>query len=207
MGNLTGAALWLSVILLIACLAITVWVWMETMRKKYRSAAVNAALCEFLTKTGVSREILLPVVNGEVVAPVDSAKKKGKQMKYVLSKDSVYNARYPSQGILAKLGTIVPKAIWIEGNAEPITNRTNIPIISSELLLARDDEKFSGLAVEASSQLRDIEDKLSSFVDPVKLFIVLGCAIAVSGAAVYLTYLLRQDFAILQEAVKAGLGI
>ncbi|KKN41650.1 hypothetical protein LCGC14_0721250 [marine sediment metagenome] len=197
---------WISIIALILFMGLACVIWMEWERYQIRKAVVGKVLCEFITEIGTSYEELHPIIGNFVVVPKkDSEGKviKGETVKYFIGKEATNNVKYPSQGPLTFLAAVVKKAIFYEGHTEPAVKRGNKQIGTPALIANTMDEGFTALALAASKQIQELEDKLTQVINPMVLYVLIGISVAASGVAVYFVYQMYSSL----EVIKAGIGV
>lgn len=154
-----------------------------------------------------NRRYVLGKVEGNVVV-VEQNEKKGIPGKiYPINDVVTYEAPYPPEFPVPFLRTNIREMAVYAWNWEPITNPTNDPLMSPELLYNFEHEKFSHLFLATSQMMADYEEKLqkalSRSISPMVIYALMGTSIVISGYLVYQFMPLYEQLQGLIEEIKA----
>lgn len=192
--------IWLSMSVIILVGIVGVFVFAESLRRKYHKIAENKILCEIWTKGGTVYEKPFPRNGSEVIVPKSVGEGTNR---YIIDEHATYDAKYPAS-MPSFMQATIRKASYMEGNPDPIVKRIDKPIATTELLGNLKDERFTEFAVAVSQDMERLEKELlkarTSAKIPTLLWTIIAVTLLLSGAGAYMAYQALQ-------AVETGLGI
>jgi len=188
----------MSIIILVGIVG--VFIFAETLRRKYHKTAETKILCEIWTKGGTVYEKPFPRNGTEIIVPKSVGTGTNR---YIIDEKATYDAKYPAN-MPSFMQATIRKASYMEGNPEPIVKRVNEPIATAKLLGNLKDERFTEFAVAVSQDMDRLEKELfkarTAAKVPMLLYTIVVVGVLLSGAAAYMAYQALQ-------AVETGLGV
>lgn len=157
-------------------------------RAKWQKIADNNVQLLVIPKAG-KRRFLLGRVEGGIVVVEKNEKKNIPGKEYPIDEIATYEAPFPPEFPIAFMRTNIKEMAVYAWNWEPISNPTDNPLMSPDLLYNFEHEKFSALFLATSQIMADYEEKLqkalSRSINPNIVYALLGLIVVGVG---YLAY-------------------
>lgn len=180
-------------------------------RQHYAKQSDNHVYIFTLPKAGKLRDVLVPIENEGGVSLVRVPNSKGEvdehSPTHILGEDGEFPVDYPLNKIKF-VQTTVSGLIYYEGDAEPLSNVTNRPIVSAQLVTNLVDGVSTSSAEAMRKSLEDSAGKKlrrPSGIIWLYLLIIVVCALVVAGLVIdirvadainQLTTLLKQSMGV-----------
>lgn len=175
-------------------------------RQKYAKQSENHVLVITLPKAGKLRIKLVPISNKGGTAVVKVPDNRGKITEYspvhILGEAGEFPVDFPI-GKPKFVQTTVQGLIYYEGDTEPLSNTTDRPIVSAQLVANLIDGIATSAAEAMKKSMESSGDKLKKESSLAIIFIGLFVIIGLGIANVVMTYGALE----ILEAVKAFLGV
>jgi len=221
--------------IVVAVVAIMLFIGSEFMRGKFAKQADNHVMARFRTEARNIVELRLPYNGQWVIAPRKFGKKG--TMRYGLSADACYDDWYPRglfKWLQVKIKTIeyiegipepfiksslVPTYLNDAGEVIYLDNvdalpegKTLIwvnpcPVITPTLLGLAEDEKSGEVAMNATSRISELEEKLAKHTNPKLILILMFVAATGACAAAYFSYKLYEELGLKIDTILQALGV
>lgn len=184
---MTQAEIYMMQALVVCIFAFIVIIYLFRMKRKFQKQAIDHVQCRMITEEGTAYSVLRPVENGFVEFKPDKKHKKGKT--YPVKDIATHLVDYPEGWIPGCLKTKIKEAIYWEWNWEPISNRSNEPILPPGELYNIKNERFTDVGVAHARDEAELQEKIGQKPNFGILYLLGGiacCGVLVVGIYLYM---------------------
>lgn len=176
------------------------------MRAKWQREADDNVQIRIIPKSGKAYTVLGKIKGKEVV--IEPNDKRGRPGKiYPIDDIATYEADYPTNFPLGFMRTNIKEMLVYGWNWEPVSNRSDDPLMSPDLIYNSEHERFTALFLATSQIMAEYEDKLHKAllrsVNPMIVYVLMAMTAAGVGYLIMMLQPVLPDLKGLNELKKA----
>ncbi len=179
------------------------------MRAKWQREADNNVQIRIIPKSGKAYTVLGTITGSQVIVEKDEKRRRPGKV-YPIDDIATYEANYPPNFPVSFMRTNIKEMLVYGWNWEPVSNRSDDPLMSPDSTYNVEHERFTSMFVMASQLMADYEERLQKAltrsVNPMVVYVLLGMACVGVGYLILMLQPVLPDLQGLDE-LKKGFGL